>query len=49
LMHVQFEPVDLEAQMQIKDVFDPNWLMNPAKVFPLSSSADRRNASNAAG
>ena len=49
LMHVQFEPVDLEAQMQIKDVFDPNWLMNPAKVFPLSSSADRRNASNATG
>ena len=49
LMHVQFEPVDLEAQMQIKDVFDPNWLMNPAKVFPLSSSADRRNASNAMG
>ena len=49
LMHVQFEPVDLEAQMKIKDVFDPNWLMNPAKVFPLSSSADRRNASNATG
>ena len=49
LMHVQFEPVDLEAQMQIKDVFDPNWLMNPAKVFPLSSSADRRNASSAMG
>ena len=49
LMHVQFEPVDLEAQMQIKDVFDPKWLMNPAKVFPLSSSADRRNASSAMG
>ena len=46
LMPVQFQPVDLEAQMQIKDVFDPKWLLNPAKVFPLGSSAERRNASN---
>jgi len=23
-------------------VFDPGWLLNPAKVFPLSSSAARR-------
>ena len=44
LMPIQFGPSDLEAQMQIKDVFDPRWLMNPAKVFPLESSADRRNA-----
>ena len=20
--------------MAVKDVFDPNWLLNPAKVFP---------------
>ena len=45
LMPVQFQAVDLEAQMQIKDVFDPQWLLNPAKVFPLDSSAERRNAS----
>lgn len=45
LMPVQFQSVDLEAQMQIKDVFDPQWLLNPAKVFPLDSSAERRNAS----
>ena len=45
LMPVQFQPEDLEAQMQIKDVFDPQWLLNPAKVFPLDSSAERRNAS----
>ena len=44
LMPIQFGPSDLEAQMQIKDVFDPLWLMNPAKVFPLESSAERRNA-----
>ncbi len=43
LMGVQFGPDDLEAQMQVKDVFDPGWLLNPAKVFPLASSAGRRD------
>ncbi|OOY22807.1 FAD-binding oxidoreductase [Thioclava sediminum] len=42
LMDVQFEPADLEAQMRVKDVFDPKWLLNPAKVFPLGASASRR-------
>ena len=44
LMHVQFASADLEAQMAVKDVFDPLWLLNPAKVFPLDSSAPRRAA-----
>jgi glycolate oxidase len=44
LMVHQYTPADLEAQMAVKDVFDPNWLLNPAKVFPLSSSAARRRA-----
>ena len=44
LMHVQFAPADLEAQMAVKDVFDPKWLLNPAKVFPLDTSAPRRAA-----
>lgn len=44
LMNVQFDPVDLEAQMAIKDVFDPQWLLNPAKVFPLETSESRRAA-----
>ena len=35
LMHSQFTRTDLEQQMRIKDVFDPDWLLNPAKVFPL--------------
>ncbi len=39
LMHVQYAPVDLTAQMNVKDVFDPQWLLNPAKVFPLDASA----------
>jgi len=42
LMSVQFNAADLEAQMRIKDVFDPGWLLNPAKVFPLEASAGRR-------
>ncbi len=42
LMIVQFAPEDLEAQMRVKDVFDPRWLLNPAKVFPLAASAGRR-------
>lgn len=42
LMGVQFSPEDLEAQMRVKDVFDPAWLLNAAKVFPLAVSAARR-------
>lgn len=44
LMTTQFAPEDLEAQMRVKDVFDPEWLLNPAKVFPLTVSAGRRAA-----
>ncbi len=44
LMDTQFAPADLEAQMAVKDVFDPQWLLNPAKVFPLKASASRRAA-----
>ncbi|MEO8243633.1 MAG: FAD-linked oxidase C-terminal domain-containing protein [bacterium] len=42
LMKVQFTDEDLEAQLKVKDVFDPNWLLNPAKVFPLAVTASRR-------
>ena len=42
LMGVQFAPADLEAQFRVKDVFDPRWLLNPAKVFPLAATASRR-------
>ena len=44
LMGVQFSPADMEAQMRVKDVFDPRWLLNPAKVFPLPVSEGRRAA-----
>ncbi|MBX9925078.1 MAG: FAD-binding protein [Hyphomicrobiaceae bacterium] len=37
LMWVQFNAVDLAQQMRVKSVFDPGWLLNPAKVFPLDA------------
>ncbi|MBO6853621.1 MAG: FAD-binding protein [Marivivens sp.] len=42
LMLTQYTDEDLSAQMAVKDVFDPSWLLNPAKVFPLGSSATHR-------
>ena len=35
LMRFQFGEVDLDQQMRVRAAFDPGWLMNPAKVFPL--------------
>ena len=43
-MHSQFDAVDMEAQLRVKDVFDPAWLLNPSKVFPLSVTQERRIA-----
>ena len=39
LMHTQFTPTDLDQQRRIKSAFDPGWLLNPAKVFPLQPAA----------
>ncbi|UOA30609.1 putative FAD-linked oxidoreductase [Sulfitobacter sp. DSM 110093] len=44
LMHVQYAAADLEAQLAVKDVFDPTWLLNPAKVFPLDVTEGRRGS-----
>jgi glycolate oxidase len=35
LMGVQFTTVELDQQRRIKSAFDPDWLLNPSKVFPL--------------
>jgi glycolate oxidase len=35
LMTHQFEPVDLAQQMALRSAFDPKWILNPSKVFPL--------------
>jgi len=48
LMNVQFSPSDLAVQMRIKSVFDPLWLLNPAKVFPLDAGEDVADATDAA-
>jgi glycolate oxidase len=39
LMGVQFTEVELTQQRSIKGAFDPGWLLNPAKVFPLVEHA----------
>ncbi|MEO1494406.1 MAG: FAD-linked oxidase C-terminal domain-containing protein [Pseudomonadota bacterium] len=48
LMTDQYADADLSAQMDVKDVFDPAWMLNPAKVFPLGVSEARRTARIAA-
>lgn len=46
LMPHQFNEADLEIQMRVKDVFDPDWLLNPAKVFPMDVSRSRRHSNS---
>jgi glycolate oxidase len=35
LMPVQFHAHELQQQRDLKSAFDPDWLLNPSKVFPL--------------
>ena len=39
LMRVQFSEADIAQQMHVKAAFDPDWLLNPGKVFPLEGPA----------
>ena len=39
LMTVQFTPPELDQMRDLKAAFDPQWLLNPAKVFPLEGNA----------
>jgi glycolate oxidase len=48
LMEDQFSATDIEAQLWVKDIFDPAWTLNPAKVFPLHLTHSRRTAHLAA-
>jgi glycolate oxidase len=36
LMRFQYSSADLNQQMRARAAFDPDWLLNPAKVFPLT-------------
>ena len=38
LMTAQFTPGELNIQRSIKTAFDADWLLNPAKVFPLEGN-----------
>jgi glycolate oxidase len=38
LMTAQFAPHELAQQRRIKSAFDPAWLLNPHKVFPLEAA-----------
>lgn len=50
LMREQFSDDDITVQLRIKSVFDPDWLLNFGKVFPLDAvqAAIARTASEAA-
>jgi glycolate oxidase len=39
LMSVQFNPTELDQQRRIKSAFDPDWMLNANKVFPLVRAA----------
>ena len=49
LMRLQFSDADLALQMSIKTVFDPHWLLNSAKVFPLDARPVIDQAADQAG
>ncbi len=44
LMPVQFTPFELDQMRALKAAFDPGWLLNPAKVFPLEGNLALRPA-----
>jgi glycolate oxidase len=44
LMPVQFTPFELQQMRALKAAFDPQWLLNPAKVFPLADNPMLRQA-----
>ena len=39
LMNHQFNRVDLQQQLRVRAAFDAQWILNPAKVFPLDGRA----------
>lgn len=45
LMRHQYSDADLKQQMAVRAAFDPDWILNPSKVFPLDGrDADRTAA-----
>ncbi len=44
LMRHQFSDADLTQQMAVRAAFDPDWILNPSKVFPLEGRDSGRQA-----
>jgi len=42
LMYEQFTDEDIDQQVRIKEEFDPSWLLNPGKVFPIEGRDAQR-------
>ena len=40
LMRHQYAEADLAQQMRLRAAFDPKWIMNPSKVFPLEGRVE---------
>ena len=49
LMRVQFTAADIAQQIRVKTAFDPDWLLNPAKVFPLEGRGMTVHCASASG
>jgi glycolate oxidase len=43
LMYEQYTDEDIDQQIRIKEEFDPSWLLNPGKVFPIEPRDARKN------
>lgn len=42
LMLYQFTQEDLDQQMAVRAAFDPEWILNPSKVFPFEARGNQR-------
>ena len=40
LMRHQYAEADLAQQMRLRSAFDPKWILNPSKVFPLEGRVE---------
>ena len=45
LMYEQFTDEDIDQQVRIKEEFDPSWLLNPGKVFPIEGRNAKKTRS----
>lgn len=46
LMLYQYTQEDLDQQMAVRAAFDPEWILNPSKVFPFEARGNQRPPSS---